>query len=85
MKKIKLLTLAFAALFAGSAMAETENHPSSASSNVAVEGTSYSISGDYIAGTGGTKAGTMKSKGVKFRISKSTEHRKYHFGTGFAK
>lgn len=71
MKKIKLLTLAFAAFFAGSAMAETENHPASASSSTDVVGTSYTIDGNYIAGTGGNKAGTMSTKGVKFRINRT--------------
>ena len=70
MKHTKLLTLAIAALFAGSAMAETETHPSSASSNTDIKGTSYTLSGTYIAGQGGTKAGTMTSKGIKFRINK---------------
>lgn len=73
MKKIKLLTLAFAALFAGSMMAETENHPASASSSSSVVGTSYTIDGNYIAGTGGNKAGSMSTKGIKFRINRTYE------------
>ncbi|MBR2167674.1 MAG: hypothetical protein IJ920_05030, partial [Paludibacteraceae bacterium] len=66
----KLFTLAAALLASFSLMAETETHPESASSSVAITGTSYSIAGDYIAGVGGTKAGDMQTKGIKFRINK---------------
>ena len=70
MKHTKLLTLAIAALFAGTAMAETETHPSSVTSSADIVGVSYTLSGTYNAGQGGSKAGTMTSKGVKFRINK---------------
>lgn len=70
MKKLKLFTLALAAIFTVSAMAETETHPASASSDGEITGVSYTLPGTYIAGVGGTKAGTMTSKGIKFRINK---------------
>ncbi len=72
MKHTKLLTFAIAALFAGTSMAETETNPTSnISSSVDLVGTSYTLKGDYVAGLGGAKAGTMTSKGVKFRINKT--------------
>ncbi len=68
---------AFAAfLLFGSGMnvwGETETHPSSASSDTEVSGTSYSIPSTLIAGIGGTQAGTMTSKGVKFRLNKTVD------------
>lgn len=67
----KLFTLAAALLASFSLWALTENSPSSATSDNAVVGTSYTIPGTYIAGTGGTQAGDMTSKGVKFRINKT--------------
>ena len=66
----KFFTLVAAVMASMSLMAETETHPSSATSSEAITGTSYSIAGDYIAGVGGTKAGEMQTKGIKFRLNK---------------
>lgn len=70
-EKIKLFTLALAALFAGNVMAETEKNPADATKDIAIVGVSYTLGGDYVAGKGGAQAGTMTSKGIKFRINKT--------------
>ena len=67
----KILTLAAAALVSLGLWAATETHPSSASKDAAVVGVSYTIPGTYIAGTGGTMAGDMTTKGVKFRLNQA--------------
>ena len=67
----KIFTIAAAILASVTMMAETETHPSSASSNEAITGISYSLDGNYVAGVGGTKAGDMQSKGIKFRLNRT--------------
>ena len=65
----KLFFLAAAVLASFSLFADTENSPSSATSNSPVEGESYTVPGVYVAGTGSKKAGDMTSKGVKLRLN----------------
>ncbi|MBO6307121.1 MAG: hypothetical protein J6M55_06405 [Paludibacteraceae bacterium] len=68
----KLFTLAAAVLASFSLWAATESNPtSSVSSNAEVSGTSYTIDGTYVAGLGGTKAGDMTTKGIKFRLNRT--------------
>lgn len=68
----KLFTLAAAVLASFSLWAATESNPTSdVSSSAVVSGTSYTIAGDYVAGLGGTKAGDMVTKGIKFRLNRT--------------
>lgn len=68
----KIFTLAAAVLASFSLWAATESNPtSSVSSNDAVSGTSYTIDGNFVAGLGGTKAGDMATKGIKFRLNRT--------------
>ena len=68
----KLFTLAAAVLASFSLWAATESNPTAdVSSNDNVVGTSYSIDGNYVAGLGGTKAGDMQTKGIKFRLNRA--------------
>ncbi len=69
----KLFTLALAFLASTCLFAETETHPSSAEKDADIVGTSYTIPGTYIAGIGGTKAGDMQTKGIKFRLSNKVD------------
>ena len=68
----KIFTLAAAVLASFSLWAATESNPTSdVSSSNEVSGTSYTIDGNYVAGLGGTKAGDMVTKGIKFRLNKT--------------
>lgn len=68
----KLFTLAAAVIASFSLWAATESNPiSDVSSSAVVSGTSYTIDGNYVAGLGGTKAGDMVTKGIKFRLNKT--------------
>ena len=68
----KLFTLAAAVLASFSLWAATESNPTAdVASNDEVSGTSYTIDGTYVAGLGGTKAGDMATKGIKFRLNKT--------------
>ena len=68
----KFFTFAAAVLASLSLWAATESNPtSSVSSNDEVSGTSYTIDGTYVAGLGGTKAGDMATKGIKFRLNRT--------------
>ena len=68
----KLFTLAAAVLASFSLWAATESNPTAdVASNDEVSGTSYTIDGNYVAGLGGTKAGDMATKGIKFRLNKT--------------
>ena len=68
----KIFTLATAVLASFSLWAATESNPTSdVSSSNEVSGTSYTIDGNYVAGLGGTKAGDMVTKGIKFRLNKT--------------
>ena len=69
----KLFTLAAAVLASFSLFAATETHPSEATKDADLAGTSYTIPGTYIAGLGGTKSGDMQSKGIKFRLSQKVD------------
>jgi len=76
MKKIysmKKVLLVAAALFACNTMfaqlTETSENKHGGDKNKAAVGISYTIPGDYIAGTGSSSAGTMPSKGLKFRTA----------------
>lgn len=71
MKNIKWLTVAILLLFSNGLFATTENHPSSATKDTQINGTSYSIAGTYIAGKGGAKAGSMQTEGIKFRLNRA--------------
>lgn len=67
----KIFTLAAAVLASFSLWAATESHPTSASKDTDVAGTSYTIPGTYIAGAGSAKVGAMPDKGIKFRLNKA--------------
>ena len=68
MKKLfTLLTLALGICSGAWAGTETPGNPGS--SNVDVVGTSYTIAGTYVAGSGGVKVSPMESKGVKVRLN----------------
>ena len=68
----KLFTLAAAVLASFSLWAATESNPTAdVASNDEVSGTSYTIDGTYVAGLGGTKAGDMATKGIKFRLNRT--------------
>ena len=68
----KIFTLAAAVLASVSLWAATESHPTSVpASNADIVGTSYTIPGTHNAGPGGTKAGAMPDKGVKFRLNRA--------------
>lgn len=69
----KLFTFAAAVLASFSLWAATETHPSGAVKDTDVKGVSYTIPGIYIAGEGGTKAGDMQTKGVKFRLGNKVD------------
>ena len=69
----KLFTFAAAMLMTVGMWAETESTPESVpSSNTAIVGTSYTIDGNYNAGGGSTKVDPMTSKGVKFRLNRTS-------------
>ena len=68
----KFYTLAVALLASFGLWAATESNPTSdVSSNDSVVGISYIIPGNYVAGLGGTKAGDMQTKGIKFRLNRT--------------
>ncbi len=68
-KLFTLLTLALVSI--GSAWGETETPGSTATSNKAITGTSYSIDGTFIAGPGSPIVSPMESKGVKVRLNRA--------------
>ena len=70
----KIFTIAAALMVSMAMMAETETHPSSASSNETITGTSYTLDGNFNAGVGGSKAGDMQTKGIKFRLNRTADN-----------
>jgi len=68
----KLFTLCAAVLASFSLWAATESNPTAdVASDATVSGISYTIDGNFVAGLGGTKAGDMTTKGIKFRLNRS--------------
>lgn len=74
MKRTNLLTrmLLLCALIVGSvsAWADTETATNTGTKDTDLSGTSYTISGTYVAGSGSTKTDPMGNKGVKIRTNR---------------
>ena len=86
-KKLSLLMVALIAVAAFAwAEAAIENSGNQGASDSAINGTSYTLDGTYIAGKGGVQQGDMPDKGVKMRSNKGHVEFKVNAGykiTGF--
>ena len=65
----KIFTLAAAVLFATSIFAGSEISSNTGTADAAVEGTSYTIPGAFVAGAGGKQVTPMPNKGIKVRLN----------------
>lgn len=70
MKKILSLMMLLLVVGGGKLWAETESSGNTGTKDVAWNGKSMSLSGNFIAGQGGLKQGNMPDKGVKLRSNK---------------
>ena len=85
MKKLfTLLTLLLCVC--GSALADsgTEKATNTGTKDTQITGTSYTIAGTYIAGSGGAMAGDMANKGVKFRTGSDGARLVFTVNTGYS-
>ena len=84
MKKIlSLLTLLLCVVGGANAESGTEAATNTGTKDTNITGTSYTISGTYIAGSGGATATGMANKGVKFRTGSDGSRLVFTVNTGY--